>query len=53
MSISEQIKELRKLANSKEFEPHEPVTYGFYAIIKCNLFKPTYQTCYYDIINRK
>ena len=39
MSISEQIKELRKLANSKEFEPHEPVTYGFYARIKSKLFK--------------
>ena len=39
MSISEQVKELRKLANSKEFEPHEPVTYGFYARIKSKLFK--------------
>lgn len=39
MSISEQVKELRELANSKEFEPHEPVTYGFYARIKSKLFK--------------
>lgn len=37
--ISEQVKELRELANSKEFEPHEPVTYGFYARIKSKLFK--------------
>lgn len=37
--ISEQVKELRELANSKEFEMHEPVTYGFYRKIKSKLFK--------------
>ena len=37
--ISEQVKELREFANSKEFEMHEPVTYGFYRKIKSKLFK--------------
>lgn len=37
--LSEQVKELRELANSKEFEMHEPVTYGFYRKIKSKLFK--------------
>lgn len=39
MNISEQAKELRELANSKEFEMHEPVTYGFYGKIKSKLLK--------------
>lgn len=39
MNISEQVKELRELANSKEFEMHEPVTYGFYGKIKSKLLK--------------
>lgn len=37
--LSKQVKELRELANSKELEMHEPVTYGFYGKIKSKLFR--------------
>lgn len=39
MSISEQVKELRELANSKEIEVHEPAKYGFYGKIKSILLE--------------
>lgn len=37
--LSKQVKELRELANSKELEMHEPITYGFYWKIKSKLFR--------------